>query len=284
MHSLSSGSTHCDEKGTLDEMATLVGWSPAGTEQLCLRRSRTALASSSTNWACAGEVLYLEQNGTEVSLFAMRVSQGSFDAFSRVLTPELTGGVIGGGFRASSRPSITPSGMMGLSWESSHTPIQAYVAKLTGTSLTSIRQLSSLNAEAVNQTWPAVSTHTWDSDDGTTVSGLLVHSTQAAHETPPPLIVFTHCGPAMAMLSTFIGAGTVCARFPITTWAQRGYNILMPNYRGSTGYGREFRRADLNGWGAGDYEDVMSGFVSLAKSGFANLTRCAHVGWSYGGD
>lgn len=259
MHSLSTESTRCDEKGTFDEMATLVGWSPAG------------------------EVMYLEQNGTEVALFAMDVKEGSPEGFSRVLTPELTGGVIGGGFRATSRPSISPTGVVGLSWESSHVPIQAYVATLSGSSLTSIRQVSSLNIEAANRTWPAVSTHMWKSDDGTSVSGLLVHSTQVSGKIPAPLIVFTHCGPAMAMLDTFVGAGTVCARFPIVSWANRGYNILMPNYRGSTGYGRKFRRANLNGWGAGDYQDVMSGFVSLAATGLANLTRCAHVGWSYGG-
>ena len=59
----------------------------------------------------------------------------------------------------------------------------------------------------------------------------------------------------------------------------------MPNYRGSTGYGRAFRRGDFKGWGSdsGDYADVMSGFVSLAESGAASLDNAAHVGWSYGG-
>ena len=35
--------------------------------------------------------------------------------------------------------------------------------------------------------------------------------------------------------------------------------VLMPNYRGSTGYGAKFRRADRHDWGGGDYNDVFSG-------------------------
>ena len=41
---------------------------------------------------------------------------------------------------------------------------------------------------------------------------------------------------------------------------------------------RAFRRGDLDGWGAGDYEDVMSGFKSMATDGLAALNNAAHVG------
>lgn len=48
-------------------------------------------------------------------------------------------------------------------------------------------------------------------------------------------------------------------------------------------YGKAFRTADFGGWGGGDYDDVMTGFTSLAEAGKASLSNCAHVGWSYGG-
>ena len=100
---------------------------------------------------------------------------------------------------------------------------------------------------------------------------------------PPPLVVFTHCGPAMAALQTFVGFGSVCARFPLATWAEEGYSVLLPNYRGSTGYGRAFREANFRDWGGQDYNDVMTGFTYMSSTGRAALDRVAHVGWSYGG-
>ena len=58
---------------------------------------------------------------------------------------------------------------------------------------------------------------------------------------------------------------------------------MLPNYRGSTGYGRAFREANWNDWGGQDYNDVMTGFTHMVGSGRAALNRVAHVGWSYGG-
>ena len=43
----------------------------------------------------------------------------------------------------------------------------------------------------------------------------------------------------------------------------RGYAVLQPNYRGSTGYGDEYRRADKADWGGNDYNDIMSGIRYL---------------------
>ena len=258
----------CDEVGTSDAMPTLVGWTDDD----------------------AG-ILYMEQAKTGVNLYLMAVSAGGKPGkWSKVsgIGSEQQPSVIGGGFRATSRATISASGVLGFSHEDAHTAPQAFAAKLRGGAASALTQLSHLNANAAAQKWPAVTTRTWRSNDGGAVEGLLIHAASTVENqrpgaAPPPLIVFTHCGPAMASLSTFIGAGSVCARFPLEIWAMRGYNVLLPNYRGSTGYGRTFRRADLNGWGAGDYDDVMTGFTSMATAGLATLDNAAHVGWSYGG-
>ena len=110
---------------------------------------------------------------------------------------------------------------------------------------------------AVSFHWysPGVDIVRWPSDDGLSVEGLLLKPSGFAAGKRYPLITFTHCGPAMAVLQTFIGYGSVCARFPLEIWAERGYLVLMPNYRGSTGYGKAFRRGDRHDWGGGDYSE-----------------------------
>lgn len=268
----SAGTVNCDERGTFDEMPTLVGWTAEG-------------------------VLYMEQHGTEVGLFLMSVSAGKPMQWQRVSgTPcakhpsssQEDCGVIGGGFRSTSRVTISGD-KIAFSWENLHTAPQAFVATLNKDSASQVRQISALNEASHSAQLPTVYTRRWQSDDGQAVEGLLLcahtsaNCTVASASPPPPLLVFTHCGPAMASLGTFLGAGSVCARFPLAIWAMRGYNVLLPNYRGSTGYGSEFRRGDLNGWGAGDYDDVMSGFVAMARDGLADLSHVGHVGWSYGG-
>ncbi len=49
-----------------------------------------------------------------------------------------------------------------------------------------------------------------------------------------------------------------------------GYAILRPNPRGSTGYGKDFRFANVRDWGQGDYEDLMSGVDHVIELGIAD--------------
>ena len=53
--------------------------------------------------------------------------------------------------------------------------------------------------------------------------------------------------------------------------------------RGSSGYGSEFRRANIEDWGGGDYEDIMAGVDHVIGMGVADPDRMAVMGWSYGG-
>jgi dipeptidyl aminopeptidase/acylaminoacyl peptidase len=63
----------------------------------------------------------------------------------------------------------------------------------------------------------------------------------------------------------------------------RGYAVFQPNFRGSTGYGDAFQRLNVNDWGKGDFQDIMSGVDSLIAKGVADPDRMALHGWSYGG-
>jgi len=70
-------------------------------------------------------------------------------------------------------------------------------------------------------------------------------------------------------------------------WAQllatRGYAVLQPNFRGSTGFGQKYWRAGDAKWGYEMQDDVDDGMLHLVKQGIADPKRMAIFGWSYGG-
>uniref|UniRef100_B0SY00 Peptidase S9 prolyl oligopeptidase active site domain protein n=1 Tax=Caulobacter sp. (strain K31) TaxID=366602 RepID=B0SY00_CAUSK len=90
-----------------------------------------------------------------------------------------------------------------------------------------------------------------------------------------PLIVFPHGGP-----QSRDGAG-------FDWWAQamasRGYAVLQPNFRGSSGYGRKFVEAAYGEWGGKMQTDLSDGVRALAKAGTIDPKRVCIVGGSYGG-
>ena len=120
----------------------------------------------------------------------------------------------------------------------------------------------------------------WKSKDGQEVEGLL--TLPVGYETGKkyPLILNIHGGPAGAFAETFIGRFSV---YPIAAFAARGYAVLRPNPRGSSGYGKQFRYANVADWGGKDFEDDMSGVDQVIAMGIADPDHLAVLGWSYGG-
>ncbi len=70
-------------------------------------------------------------------------------------------------------------------------------------------------------------------------------------------------------------------------WGQmmttRGYAVLLPNPRGSTGYGSEFERLLIDDVGGGESQDLISGAQAMVERGIADPERLAIGGWSWGG-
>ena len=70
-------------------------------------------------------------------------------------------------------------------------------------------------------------------------------------------------------------------------WAQflavRGYAVLQPQFRGSTGFGKSFERAGYKQWGGLMQDDVTDGVQALIAQGVADPRRICIVGASYGG-
>src|SRR5205807_7093511 len=63
----------------------------------------------------------------------------------------------------------------------------------------------------------------------------------------------------------------------------QGYFVIAPNYRGSSGYGKEFQNANLFDMGGGDLQDVVSAADWIKKTGFIDPKKVAVMGGSYGG-
>jgi dipeptidyl aminopeptidase/acylaminoacyl peptidase len=66
-------------------------------------------------------------------------------------------------------------------------------------------------------------------------------------------------------------------------FANRGYAVLMPNFRGSTGYGKKFLNAGNGEWGAKMQDDLSWGVKYLVAEGIADPKRIGVLGGSYGG-
>jgi dipeptidyl aminopeptidase/acylaminoacyl peptidase len=91
----------------------------------------------------------------------------------------------------------------------------------------------------------------------------------------PPLIVRCHGGP------TSMNGAVLEAR--VQFWTSRGFAFADLNYRGSTGYGRAYRRALDGAWGVKDVEDSVRLVAHLASLGLADWRRAAVSGSSAGG-
>ncbi len=65
--------------------------------------------------------------------------------------------------------------------------------------------------------------------------------------------------------------------------AAQGYIVVMPNPRGSTGYGQEFVQAIYQDWGGIDYEDVVASVDHAIAEGWVHPDKTGVLGWSYGG-
>ncbi|MGD1950112.1 MAG: alpha/beta fold hydrolase [Leptolyngbyaceae cyanobacterium] len=91
-----------------------------------------------------------------------------------------------------------------------------------------------------------------------------------------PIIVMPHGGPWARDVWGYHGF----TQF----FANRGYGVLQPNFRGSTGYGNAFLNAGNNEWGTGAMQhDITDGVKYLIEAGIADPDRVGIVGGSYGG-
>lgn len=142
------------------------------------------------------------------------------------------------------------------------------------------RKLSDANKDFPKFAMGKTEVISWKSKDGRQIEGLLTYPVNYKQGRKYPLILNIHGGPAGVFTQNFTAAGSV---YPIQAFAQAGYAVLRPNPRGSSGYGTEFRQANINDWGFGDYDDDQTGVDKLIEMGVAHPDSLVICGWSYGG-
>ncbi|ESQ83572.1 hypothetical protein AEAC466_12920 [Asticcacaulis sp. AC466] len=90
-----------------------------------------------------------------------------------------------------------------------------------------------------------------------------------------PLVVLPHGGPVARDGQEFDSESQA--------YASRGYAVLQPNFRGSSGYGEDFVEAGYGQWGRKMQTDLSDGVRHLVKAGTVDPKRVCIVGTSYGG-
>ncbi|ANU06539.1 alpha/beta hydrolase family protein [Paraurantiacibacter namhicola] len=90
-----------------------------------------------------------------------------------------------------------------------------------------------------------------------------------------PVLIMPHGGPRVRDYEGW----DLWAQF----FADRGYLVIQPNYRGSTGYGFEFERAGVGEWGLKMQDDLDDALAWAVSEGLADGSRACMIGGSYGG-
>jgi dipeptidyl aminopeptidase/acylaminoacyl peptidase len=217
-------------------------------------------------WAADSKSLvFLEPKGTRSAVYSMPI-----DGPPRsVYLPER--GVVGGA-------NLNASGThLGFSRESSVDAPEAYFLALQGGQPV---RVSRTNDDLAKPALGETKVIRWKSKDGLEVEGLLTLPVGYEPGKKVPLILNIHGGPAGAFTETFIGRFSI---YPIAAMASHGYAVLRPNPRGSSGYGKQFRYANLADWGGKDFDDDMTGVDQVIAMGVADPDHLAVMGWSYGG-
>jgi len=115
---------------------------------------------------------------------------------------------------------------------------------------------------------------TYKSSDGLEIPAYLTLPKGVAPKNLP-VVVFPHGGP---WARDSWGYNTFAQ-----LWANRGYAVLQPNFRGSTGYGKKFIDAGNKQWGDKMQDDLTWGVKYLVEQGIADPKRVGIMGGSYGG-
>jgi len=119
---------------------------------------------------------------------------------------------------------------------------------------------------------------TWH-NDGFAVQGWLLQplgGTRAGARRP--MVVLVHGGPEAASTSRFMPASSTARAL-----LDAGWDVLMPNYRGSFGQGEAFASASIRDLGGGDWRDVLTGVDAAEHKAAIDDARLGIMGGSYGG-
>lgn len=115
----------------------------------------------------------------------------------------------------------------------------------------------------------------YESWDGREINAYLYRPPARTEGERFPAIMWIHGGPTSQYLDTF--------NAQVQFFVQNGYVVMLPNVRGSSGYGREFEDLNNQDWGHGDLRDVIHGVKYLSRLPEVDPDHTGITGTSYGG-
>lgn len=169
-----------------------------------------------------------------------------------------------------------------LSWTQGWQKVAVHVEGPQNSGMYYLVDLANRRADIIGDTYPLVTPdqvaevrpYSYKAADGRMIHGYLTLP-RGRDPKSLPLIVMPHGGPQAHDVLAF------------DWWAQalasRGYAVLQPNFRGSTGYGAEHLEAGYGQWGRKMQTDLSDGVRALAAEGLIDAKRVCIAGWSYGG-
>ena len=169
---------------------------------------------------------------------------------------------------------LSPDGTRLLATRSgADSPSNLYLVDLKANSARPATQLAM--ASLTPEVLPKSRVVTYKSFDGTLISAVMTMPYNLKRDGSNPAIVIPHGGPTSA---TQDGFSQYAAAF-----ASRGYVVIAPNFRGSTGYGDAFQKANYKDLGGGDLKDTVAAKQFLVQTGYVDPRKVGIFGGSYGG-
>ena len=115
----------------------------------------------------------------------------------------------------------------------------------------------------------------YQSFDGLVINAYLYSPGSREEVERYPGLLFIHGGPTNQFIDDF--------QPYVQYFVQRGYVVLLPNVRGSSGYGKAFEELNDRDWGGGDLKDAVAGAEFLKGLGYVDPRAIGITGTSYGG-
>jgi dipeptidyl aminopeptidase/acylaminoacyl peptidase len=168
--------------------------------------------------------------------------------------------------------SLAKSGDIAAQIDRMDRPSEIYARPASGGTLT---RLTHTNDALISQLKlsPGEYIH-FKSKDGTTVSGYLYKPLDSTRGKKVPTLLYPHGGPVWAWYAEF--------QATIQVLAANGYAVLLPNPRGSSGYGQKYCQAIFADWGNKDYQDDVAMVDYAIEQGIADPDQLGVGGHSYG--
>ncbi|RLE25054.1 MAG: S9 family peptidase [Acidobacteria bacterium] len=227
------------------------------------RPQDVSIAGGSIGWKPGSHILiYNGDSHARVRLFGQAIG-----GTGNILTSGDT--VIGGhAFNADGSTLLVSSGAL-------DSPQDLYLVDSDGI----LERVSRINPQIDDWILPSIEIVKWTAPDGAQVEGILeLPPGWTKADGPLPLIVEIHGGPTAAT--------HLQLRFWIygrTLLPAKGYALLSPNYRGSTGYGDQFMTQLVGHENDIEVKDILAGVDAMIERGIADPDRLGVMGWSNGG-